>query len=98
MQGQVGLIFPFGSPAPQLDRKGLRLLIASERGDTPARLGLKDALGLIRPGVDGAVAGIWSYDRAFSLALLARLESEAVQMGCEFRLTTEAIFTDLLAD
>jgi hypothetical protein len=98
MQGQVGLLLPFGSPAPQFDRRGLRQLIASDRGDTPARLGLNDTLGLIRPGVDGAVAGIWSFDRAFALALLARLESEAFQMGFEFRLATEATFTDLLAN
>jgi hypothetical protein len=98
MQGQVGLLLPSGSPAPQLDRKGLRLLIASERGDTPMRLGLNDALGLIRPGVDGAVAGIWSFNRAFARALMTKLESEAIRMGFEFRIVTEASFTDLLAN
>jgi hypothetical protein len=98
MQSQVALFLPLGAPAPQLDRKGLRLLIASESGDTHLRLGLHDALGLIRPGVDGAVAGIWSFNRTFGLALLAKLESVAFQMGFEFRLVSETTFTELLAN
>jgi hypothetical protein len=98
MQGQVGVLFPLGSPMPRLDRKSLRLLIANGHADTPLKLGLNDTLGLLRPGVDGGLAGFWSFDRALTRALLARLESEAIQMGFEFRLVAEANFSDLLAD
>jgi hypothetical protein len=98
MQGQVGLFLPIGSLMPQFDRRSLRLLIANYGADTAMKLGLNHALGLIRPGVDGAVACIWSFDRAFTLALLSKLKSEAVQMGFEFRMVTEATFTDLLAN
>jgi hypothetical protein len=98
MQGQAGLLLPFEAPTPNLDRKSLRLLIADGRVDAPARIGLNDTLGLLRPGVDGAVAGLWSFDRALTRALLARLESEAVQIGFEFRLVSETTFADLLAN
>jgi hypothetical protein len=98
MQGQVGLLLPLGSPMPRFDRKSLRLLIANGHADTPLKLGLNDTLGLMRPGVDGGLAGFWSFDRALTRALLVRLESEAVQMGFEFGLVAEADFSDLIAD
>lgn len=64
---------------------------------TIARPGLQHLLGLMRPGVDGAVAGIWSFNKKVTQELSACLEREAHQMGFEFRLVPESTFTELLA-
>ena len=98
MQGQLVLLLPPESNPPLLDRKGLGMLVESGWKQALAKLGLQHLLGVMRPGVDGDVAGIWSFDKAFTHALLARLENEAQREGFEFRLVSEQKFMTLLAD
>ncbi len=63
-----------------------------------ARPDLRHLLGLMRPGVDGAVAGIWSFDKKVTQELLASLEREAHQLGFEFCTVAEDTFTGMLAN
>jgi hypothetical protein len=98
LQGQIALLLPPGSAPPQLDRKTLRKLMGSDWRQAIARPDLRHLLGLMRPGIDGAVAGIWSFDKKVTQTLLARLESEAHQMGFEFCTAAEDAFTAMLAN
>lgn len=98
MQGQIAFLLPTASNPPLLDRKGLGMLMESGWKQALARLGLQHLLGVMRPGVDGDVAGIWSFDKAFTHALLAGLENEARREGYEFQLVSEETFMTLLAD
>lgn len=98
LQGQVALLHPPGSAPPRLDRKSLGILMGRDWRQEIARPDLRHVLGLMRPGVDGAVAGIWSFDKKVTQVLLARLENEAHQSGFEFCTVGEDAFTGMLAN
>jgi hypothetical protein len=98
MQGQIVLLLPAASNPPLLDRKGLGMLMECDWEQALAKLGLRHLLGVMRPGVDGDVAGIWSFDKAFTQALLAGLLKEAQREDYEFLLVSEEKFMALLAN
>ncbi len=62
--------------------------------DVLASLGVA---AIVRPGVDGDVAGIMSASDSFERQLLSSLEREASQSGFSWRVLPEDRFADELA-
>jgi hypothetical protein len=97
LQGQVALLFPLDAKPPQLTRKELMSVLDRGWRELQDRVKFPHLLGLMRPGVDGDVAGIWSFDKAFTKALLHQLEMEAHRMGFECQLVSENLFAESIA-
>jgi hypothetical protein len=90
MQGQVAMLSE-GEAPPRVDRATLIGLI--EDGDTNAAALQSLGIGsVLRPGVDGDVAGLWSSTEAFGERLATALESASRAAGCEWEIVSEAEF------
>jgi hypothetical protein len=84
LQGQVTLLSdPEGAP-PEIDRDTLLSLIAddwSKRAGALVGLGVR---GIVRPGVDGDMAGLLSLTDDFDKVFLRTLESETRRTGLDW--------------
>jgi hypothetical protein len=80
LQGQIVLVFPMVAPLPSLpDADDANADLLSDRwADAVSLLG---PLYALRPGVDGAVAGLWSPTEAARVQLVAMLTERARAAG-----------------
>jgi hypothetical protein len=96
LQGQVALLSEPESQPPKVEREGLLGLMASDwmkRAGALIALGVR---GIIRPGVDGDVAGLLSLTDSFDESFLKTLESETRRAGLDWMVLPEKDFAAAL--
>jgi hypothetical protein len=96
LQGQVVLLSEPDAAPPDIDEAGLLGLIGDDwtkQGGLLSRAGVR---GILRPGVDGDVAGLLSLTGAFERSALGALEREASNCRLAWALLSEASFTSAL--
>ena len=87
LQGQLALLSRPDAPPPPIDERTLLALFGDDRASHTA--GLE---GILRPGVDGDVAGLWSLAESFEQTTLAALERETRAAGFDWAMVTEDVF------
>jgi hypothetical protein len=95
MQGQVLLISaPADAPPPEIDRKQLRALLENEWGDAADALSAPGVIGVVRPGVDGDLAGLLTLTADAERMSLAALEGETHRASFDWGVLTEDAFAE----
>jgi hypothetical protein len=89
LQGQVVVLSKPEAPPPEIDEETLLALTGEEWTSIAARLALAGVDGVLRPGVDGDVAGLLSLTDAFEQVVLAALESETRRAGFDWAIRKE---------
>jgi len=91
MQGQVALLSGLDAPPPDIDEETLLALFEEDWTRRAASLapGME---AILRPGVDGDVAGLLSLTDGFEQVVLAALESETRRVGFDWALLPEEAF------
>jgi hypothetical protein len=97
LQGQLVLLSKSDLPPPDLDLKTLIGLLGEDWMAWPARLEATGVLGVMRPGVDGDVAGIVLVTDRFERDLLVTLEREVRLRGLDWTTMAERDFAEALA-
>jgi len=92
LQGQVVLLSQPDAPPPDIDEEALLALFGENWTQNAASLAPVGIGGILRPGVDGDVAGLLSLTDAFDQAVFAALESETRRAGFNWALTSEEAF------
>jgi hypothetical protein len=90
LQGQALLLSAPDAAPPDLDEPALMVLFEDDWAGQAASLHSVGVEGVVRPGVDGAVAGTLSLDDAFDRGLLDALEREARLAGMPWSIIREA--------
>jgi hypothetical protein len=85
------------SAPPDLDRQAFFGLFGDDWAERAAALVASGVLGVLRPGVDGDLAGLLSLTNDFEQGLLARLESDARHTGFDWAILSEDDFARRLA-
>jgi hypothetical protein len=98
LPGQIALCVNRGRPLPDIDRNVLLSLIGDRWIQSDELLASCGIVGVWRPGVDGAVAGMWSLDTAFEKTFMGHLRQEAECAGFDCVSLEEAEFSKVLAD
>lgn len=96
-QGQVILLSSPAAPPPAIAWRTLQSLFEATQ---PVDLGALAAIGvaaIVRPGVDGAVAGIMASTEEFERRLLSSIESEAGGFGFDWLVVPEDAFAEELS-
>ena len=98
MQGQVILLGAPDARPPEIDRRTLLSLItdANRPLDLDA-LGSMGVAAIVRPGVDGDVAGLMSSTEALERQILSAIHDDAVRVGLDWRVLSEDAFGEQLA-
>jgi hypothetical protein len=81
LQGQAVLLSDPDADPPDIDEPNLLALFEDDWADRAATLAGIGVLGVVRPGVDGDVAGLLALSGAFDTRLLQSLEREARRAG-----------------
>jgi hypothetical protein len=97
LQGQVALLSEPEAPPPDVAAEALLALIDDDWASRIGALVGEGVMGVVRPGVDGDVAGVLSMTAAFEQNLLAALEREAVEAGFSWAVLSEEEFGRQLA-
>lgn len=84
-QGQVLLLSPIGTSPPQVDRETVLALMGDDWVARAQALAAAGLLGVLRPGVDGAIAGFHALSPGFEQAVLDAIEREARAAGVTCR-------------
>jgi hypothetical protein len=92
MQGQVVVLSKPDAPPPNIDEDTLLALFGDDWATHAPSLGPFGIEGIVRPGVDGDVAGLLSLNGAFDDAVLGALESETRRAGVDWAVLTEDAF------
>jgi hypothetical protein len=92
LQGQVVLLSEPGAPPPDISADALLELLEEDWTQRGAALGTVGVQGIMRPGVDGDVAGLLSLRDAFEQALLDALQRETQLAGLVWGLVPETEF------
>ncbi len=92
LQGQVVLLSSADVAPPDIHGVTLRDLVSDDWSRHATRLRDAGVLAVLRPGVDGAVAGVLSLDVAFETAWLRALDEQARRAGFTCEITTEEQF------
>jgi hypothetical protein len=95
MQGQVLLISAPAEAPPEIDRKQLKALLENEWGD--AALSAPGVIGVVRPGVDGDLAGLLTLTADAERTSLAALEGETRRASFDWSVLTEDAFSERYA-
>jgi hypothetical protein len=98
MQGAIAFLSAPAQPAPKLSLELVLSMsepIAVLDGRSMAAMGVR---ALLRPGVDGAVAGLFTTDLEVEAESLAAIFHEAIERGFDWHLVTESDFVDLIAE
>lgn len=95
MQGQLGLL---SAPAllPAVERKTLLMLMSGSYGPALAGLRAQGVHAIVRPGIEGGIAGVLSLSDECTGALLPALEREAQRAGMAWQIMGERDFTSAL--
>ena len=94
MQGQVLLISAPAEAPPEIDRKHLRALLENEWGDAADALSAPGVIGVVRPGVDGDLAGLLTLTADAERASLDALERESRLASFDWSVLTEEAFAE----
>ena len=97
LQSQVALLSNPEAAPPDLEGAALLSLVDDAWATHAADFSGAGVLGILRPGVDGDVAGLLSLTTSFEVAMLAALESESLQAGFEWAVLSEDAFRERLA-
>jgi hypothetical protein len=94
MQGQVLLISAPAEAPPEIDRKQLRALLENEWAEAAKALSTPGVIGVVRPGVDGDLAGLLTLTADAERMSLAALESETHRASFDWAVLSEDAFTE----
>lgn len=97
LRGQAVLLSDPQAALPDLDWTLLLSLLSDEWSTRTADFPIAGIVGLIRPGVDGCVAGFLSLTTSFEAVMLAALERESLQAGFGWAVLSEGAFRERLA-
>jgi hypothetical protein len=92
LQGQVVLLSEPGAPPPEIDEESLLALFGEEWTTHAASLAPVGIEGILRPGVDGDVAGLLTLTDAFEQVVLGALERETRRAEFDWALLPEKAF------
>jgi hypothetical protein len=92
LQGQMVLLSELDAPPPDIDEESLLALFGEEWTKHAASVAPIGIEGIVRPGVDGDVAGLLSLTEAFEQVVLAALERETRLAGFDWALLPEKTF------
>ena len=90
MQGQVLLLSEPDRDPPAVDEPGLRALLEEDWARTATALEGRGVNGVVRPGVDGDVAGLLALSDPFDGRMMQTLEREARLAGLAWSLVPES--------
>jgi hypothetical protein len=93
LQGQIAMLSETDAPPPQIDEESLLALFEEEWTTHAASLIAAGIRGVIKPGVDGDVAGLLSLTDAFEQAVITALDHETRRAGFEWELVSEEALT-----
>jgi len=96
LQGQAVLLSREDGEAPDIDQRTIVMLLHDDWAERAATLATRGIEAVVRPGVDGDVAGILSLSDSFDEQLLVSLEREARQDGITFSMVSEAALLEPL--
>ncbi len=97
LQGQVALLSEPDAPPPDIDRQRFLALLGDDWAARAAALAVTGFRGILRPGVDGDLAGILSLSEESERELLTALERAAGQAGLDWMPLTEDAFATALS-
>jgi len=92
MQGQVVLLSDLEAPPPDIDKDALLALFGEDWTKRAAPLAAAGVEGIMRPGVDGDVAGLLSLRNECEQVVLDALERETRLAGFDWALVPEEAF------
>ena len=94
MQGQVLFLSAADVAPPGLERAQLLALLENEWTAAAGALSARGVIGILRPGVDGDLAGLLTLTADAERASLAALERESRLASFEWSVLTEDAFAD----
>ena len=97
LQGQVLMLSAVDAEPPDVDLEKLFAFFDEEWTRQAAALSARRLVGVMRPGVDGDVAGLLALVDAFAPAFLGRLEHEARVAGMSREVVDERTFAERLS-
>ena len=97
LRGQVALLSNPEAAPPDLEGGALLSLVDNAWATYAAGFSGAGVLGVLRPGVDGDVAGLLSLTPSFEAVMFAALENESARAGFEWAVLSEDVFRDHLA-
>jgi hypothetical protein len=92
MQGQIVLLSQLDAPPPGIDEPQLLALFADDWTARADALAAERVEAMVRPGVDGDVAGLLAFSESFEREVLAALEREARSLGATWASVPEEVF------
>jgi hypothetical protein len=92
LQGQVVLLSEPDAPPPEIDEGSLLTLFGEEWTERATSLAPVGIEGIVRPGVDGDVAGLLTLTDAFDQVVVAALERETRRAEFDWALLAEETF------
>lgn len=90
-QGQAALLTEYDQ-VPRIDRKTLLSVLSAAWADSVEALRAQRVQAVVRPGVDGAIAGVLSLSDPFTAMFLPALEREARRAELEWQVLEERDF------
>jgi hypothetical protein len=90
LQGQVLLLSSPDEAPPDVSAPALMALFEDDWAEQAATLAALDVQGVVRPGVDGDVAGVLTLTPALEKSLLDALERETRPAGLSWAIVAEA--------
>ncbi len=97
LQGQVLMLSTVDAEPPDIDLENLFAFFDEEWTRQAAALSARRLVGVMRPGVDGDVAGLLALVDALAPAFLGRLEHEARVAGMSREVVDERTFAERLS-
>jgi hypothetical protein len=97
MQGQVLLISTSEDASPGIDRKQLLAVLENEWSGTANQLSSLGVIGVVRPGVDGDLAGLLTLTADARDSSLAALERETRRASFDWSVLSEEAFAERYA-
>ena len=94
LQGQIALLSPLEAAPPEIDRRFLLSLMGDDWTARGVDLRSIGVTALLRPGVDGDVAGVLALIPGFKEALLNALALQTGPAGFDWSNVSEAAFAD----
>jgi hypothetical protein len=98
MQGQAILISPHDRKPPELDWSQMLSITGGESSALEAAISEWGAEAVVRPGVDGDVAGLLATDEIVTKRAVASLRDAACSHGFDMRILSESEFAEVLAE
>lgn len=97
-QGQAVVVSPGDREPPLFDWARMRALTGGEEAALAAALSAWGALAIVRPGVDGALAGLVAASEIVREHALASLRGAAASLDVELRVLSERELEEALSD